>query len=103
MRLVTIKVASTFLMVKTSTIYSWVHNGSIPFHRLNGLIRFDMDELEQWVKDSDKSLIMHSVKPLKKNIDVNKIVKNTIDAARRKEYNLSNGKPGQHHGLRKEV
>ncbi len=55
MRLVSIKIVAEFLMIKQSTIYSWVHKGSIPFHRLNGLVRFDMDEIEAWVKSSKQS------------------------------------------------
>ncbi len=91
-------------MVKESTLYSWVHNGSIPFYKLNGLIRFDMAEIERWVKTSRQ--IQPSRDPaLKKtaNQDIDKIVKNAVDSAKGKEYNPSNGKPGQHHGLRKEV
>ncbi|MDP2735778.1 MAG: helix-turn-helix domain-containing protein, partial [bacterium] len=44
MNLVTIKELSDFLKVKPSTLYSWVHGGTIPFVKLNGLLRFDMDE-----------------------------------------------------------
>ena len=54
MQLVTIKIVAELLMVKESTLYSWVHNGSIPFHKLNGLIRFDMDEIKAWIEASKK-------------------------------------------------
>jgi excisionase family DNA binding protein len=104
MRLVTIKQIAELLMVKPSTLYSWVHSGSIPFHRLNGLIRFDVDEIEKWVKAS-KQMQIGPTPQLKKaaNQDIDNIIKNAIDSARGKEYNPRNGKPGQHHGLRKEV
>lgn len=52
MRMVSIKIVAEFLMVKQSTLYSWVHKGSITFHKLNGLVRFDMDEIEAWVRSS---------------------------------------------------
>ena len=103
MRLVTIKVVADFLMIKQSTIYSWVHNGSIPFHKLNGLIRFDMDEIESWVKTSRQTQCALGPvvnKTTGRNID--KIVRNAIDDARDTGYNTSNGKPGRHQGLRKE-
>ncbi len=103
MRLVTIKQVAQFLMVKQSTLYSWVHHGSIPFHKLNGLIRFDMDEIESWVKTS-RQIQLSRQPALKKtaNQDIDKIVKNAVDSAKGKEYNPSNGKPGRHQGLREE-
>jgi excisionase family DNA binding protein len=104
MALVTIKDIAKYLSVKEPTLYSWVHSGLIPFHKLNGLIRFDMDEIESWVKSSKKMSNCPSM-ILKKamNQDVDKIVKKAIDSARSNGYNLSNGKPGQHQGLRKEA
>ncbi len=104
MKLVTIKKVAEFLMVKQSTLYSWVHNGSIPFHKLNGLIRFDMDEIEKWVKTTSQRRLTHGP-ALKKVVtqDIDTVIKNAVDSAKGKEYNPSNGKPGQHHGLRKEV
>ncbi len=104
MRIVPIKVVSEFLMVKQSTVYSWVRMNSIPFHKLNGLIRFDMDEIENWVKTSRQSAQFLPSVSLKRsdNRDIDKIIKNAVDEVRGKEYNLSNGKPGQMQGLRKE-
>ena len=103
MRLVTIKIVSEYLMIKPSTLYSWVHNGSIPFHRLNGLVRFDMDEIESWVKTAGHTqcspgLVVHKTT----DQDIDKIVKKAVDGAKRKEYNPSNGKPGHIQGLRRE-
>jgi excisionase family DNA binding protein len=104
MRLVSIKIVAEFLMIKQSTLYSWVHNGSIPFHKLNGLVRFDMDEIKSWVKMSKQT--QGSIGPIVRKApsqDIDKIIKNAIDSTQRKEYNPSNGKPGQMQGLRKEV
>ncbi len=96
MELVTIKDLSQFLKVKESTLYSWVHHGLIPFHKLNGLVRFDMEEIQEWVKKS--KAISHKVSALSrenKNLDIDHIVKKAIDTIKGKEYNPSNGKPGQ--------
>ncbi len=103
MEFVTIKELSQFLKVKESTLYSWVHNGSIPFHKLNGLVRFNMEEIREWVKASHKETPkpLYIATKLPQNIDT--IVKKAIDTVRGKEYNPSNGKPGQMQGLRKEV
>ncbi len=104
MALVTIKDLSAYLTVKESTLYSWVHNGTIPFHRLNGLIRFDMQEIESWVEAS-RPVSTDSIGSLKKkgaSQEIERIVRKSIDSAKGIGYNLSNGKPGQHRGLRKE-
>jgi excisionase family DNA binding protein len=105
MALVTIKDLSTYLTVKESTLYSWVHNGTIPFHKLNGLIRFDLDEIKSWVEGS-KPTSTDSIGSLKKKKglqNIERIVRKSIDSAKGIGYNLSNGKPGQHRGLRKEA
>jgi len=105
MALVTIKDLSAYLTVKESTLYSWVHNGTIPFHKLNGLIRFDLDEIQTWVKTS-KITSTDSIGSLKKKSsshDVERIVRKSIDSAKGIGYNISNGKPGQRQGLREEV
>jgi excisionase family DNA binding protein len=104
MRLATIKDISLFLCVKESTLYSWVHNESIPFHKLNGLVRFDMDEIEEWVKtsrsvSSSPDIVTHKTA----GQGIERIIKKAIDSAKGKGYNPSNGKPGQMQGLRKEV
>jgi excisionase family DNA binding protein len=104
MNLITIIDLSTILKVKQSTIYSWVHNGSIPFHKLNGLVRFDVDEIDAWIKES-KKIPPSNAAILRKSpaTNIEKIVKKAIDGTKGKEYNSSNGKPGQMQGLRKEA
>lgn len=104
MRLVPIKIVADFLMVKQSTVYSWVHSGSIPCHKLNGLIRFDMDEIEAWVKSSKQQPPGNDIRIKKQPLsNIDNVVRNAIDDVKGNRYNSSNGKPGQHHGLRKEV
>ncbi len=104
MEFVTIKELSNFLKVKESTLYSWVHHGLIPFHKLNGLVRFDMEAIREWVNHS-KPTLSKTTAPLrgKMHLDIDRIIKKAVDSATPKEYNLSNGKPGQTQGLRKEV
>jgi excisionase family DNA binding protein len=38
------------ISVKKATIYDWVRRGKIPCVRLEGLVRFDQDEIERWVE-----------------------------------------------------
>jgi len=88
MKLITIKELSTFLQVKVNTLYSWVNTGTIPFYKLNGLLRFDMREIEDWVgksRQSDLRGTMAQIKP--KRIDINSIVKNAVEGVTGKGYN----------------
>jgi len=103
MEFVTIKELSKFLKVKESTLYSWVHYGLIPYHKLNGLVRFDMEEIESWVTASRKEPQKKKLYIVKKHPqDIDSIVKKAIEGTKGKAYNSSNGKPGQIQGLRKE-
>jgi excisionase family DNA binding protein len=100
---VSIKIVAEFLMIKQSTLYSWVHNGSIPFHKLNRLVRFDMNEIEAWVKSSKQKSSHGEIRIKKEPMrDVDVVVRKAIDEIKGNRYNPSNGKPGQHRGLRKE-
>ncbi len=51
-KMMTIGNVAELLNMKKPTLYSWVNNGIIPSYKLNGLIRFDRDEIEEWVKQS---------------------------------------------------
>lgn len=92
MEFVTIKEISKFLKVKESTLYSWVHYGTIPYHKLNGLVRFDMEEIENWVRASRKESQKKDLYVAKKHPqDIDFIVKKAIEGTKGKEYNLSTG------------
>ena len=103
MNLITIKELSEFLKVKQSTIYAWVHNGTIPFYKFNGLLRFDMDEVQEWVKGS-KATSPNIPKSFKKssNLDVDAIVKRAVESARPRRYNPVKRETSLNQGLRKE-
>lgn len=105
MKLVTIKEVSKFLSVKESTLYSWVNKGSIPSLKINGLIRFDMEEIDQWVRTPRKTDCKAHVgtKNAIKDQEIESIIKKAIDDVISNRYNPSIGKPGSRQGLRKEV
>lgn len=50
MRIVSIKEVSEILRVKHKTIYQWAELGQIPCIKLNGTLRFDLDDIEAWVQ-----------------------------------------------------
>ncbi len=79
MRLISVKELSGYLRVKESTLYSWVHTGNIPYFKLNGLLRFDMEEIEHWIQETRAKSLDIAVNVKKKgNLDIDKIVKRTI-------------------------
>lgn len=43
------------LGVRKGTIYSWVRRGVIPCVRLEGLVRFDLEEIGGWIKERKKA------------------------------------------------
>lgn len=103
MNLVTIKELSEFLKVKSSTLYSWVHSGTIPFIKLNGLLRFDMDEITKWV-ESSKPVLPNIPRSLKKthNMDIDSIVKRAVESVRKGSYNPVKRETSLNQGLGKE-
>ena len=103
MKLVTIKEISEYLKVKESTLYSWVHNGIMPFYKLNGILRFDMNEIVAWVRASKPSApepIMELTRPQTK--DINQLAKRAIEEVKRNGYNPSKRETSLNQALRKE-
>ena len=39
------------LGVKRDTIYKWVRTKDIPFHKVGRLVKFQIKEVDRWVKD----------------------------------------------------
>ncbi len=49
LHLMTIGEVSAWLKVRPPTLYSWAAAGKLPCYRLNGLIRFAREDIEQWL------------------------------------------------------
>jgi excisionase family DNA binding protein len=47
--MLTIVQVSEWLHIKPSTLYAWVSQGKIPHVKIHGLIRFQPDEIQQWL------------------------------------------------------
>ena len=54
MKLVGVKEISELLGIKPSTIYQWAELGQIPCYKLNGSLRFDMEDIMKWIKSCKK-------------------------------------------------
>jgi len=50
MILMDIKAVSAWLNLKPSTLYLWVSQGKIPALKIHGVIRFERDVIEQWMR-----------------------------------------------------
>ena len=49
-KFIDIKQLSERLSVKVKTIYGWVRDGRIPCYKLEGLLRFNVSEIEEWAE-----------------------------------------------------
>ena len=49
-RLVDISQLAIIIDVKRKTIYDWVHKDKIPYYKLEGSLRFNLDEIQKWIK-----------------------------------------------------
>jgi excisionase family DNA binding protein len=57
MQFVGVKVISKFLGVKEPTLYQWAELGQIPCYKINGCLRFDSEEIKEWVKSCKKDCV----------------------------------------------
>lgn len=83
--------------MKPSTLYLWASQGKIPCRRLHGLIRFDPEEIKQWVDSSrflSEPLPPLDHKPVH-NVDA------LIARAKQEVYTSACGKPDQDRATRK--
>jgi excisionase family DNA binding protein len=109
----TISEVSNYLSIKPSTLYAWVKTGEIPYYRLGKMVRFKKEDIDAWMEshrengvDVDKKArkILKVIK--RPGMDVECLVKKSIDEAKGLKYNLPSGnqvesstRKGGDHGL----
>jgi len=54
MKLVDIKEIAQMLNVKPSTVYQWAELGQIPCLKINGCLRFDIEDITHWIMSCKK-------------------------------------------------
>ncbi|OGW13547.1 MAG: hypothetical protein A2W77_09415 [Nitrospinae bacterium RIFCSPLOWO2_12_39_16] len=54
MKLLSVKEIASMLNVKPSTVYQWAELGQIPCIKLNGALRFDLEDIIIWIKSCKK-------------------------------------------------
>lgn len=50
-RFIGINECAEYLGVKSGTLYAWVSVKKIPYVKIGRLVKFDLRELEGWIKD----------------------------------------------------
>jgi excisionase family DNA binding protein len=56
-KLAGVKEVSEILKVKPSTLYQWAELGQIPCFKLNGCLRFDIEDIMNWLKSCKKNAV----------------------------------------------
>jgi len=101
---------SKYLGVKKSNLYAKVERKEITIYRFGRLIMFKKEEIDAFME----TCRIESVDPRKEakrilkgatnsRLDINTVVENAIEGAKKKEYTSFHGKPDRVKGLRKEV
>ena len=49
-RFIGIKECSQYLDVPVGTLYHWTHERRIPYHKFGKAVKFDLKDLEVWIK-----------------------------------------------------
>jgi excisionase family DNA binding protein len=52
--IVDINTLSKYLSISKNTIYSWVNQRRIPYHKVGSLLRFDINQIDEWLKTNKK-------------------------------------------------
>ena len=51
------KELSEYLKIPGQTIRRWVLNNEIPYHRIHGVIRYRMSEIDKWVDEQKEKVL----------------------------------------------
>jgi len=90
--LLTIREVSQLLNIKPSTLYLWAAQGRMPCFKLQGLVRFRREDLDQWLESCRTPAAVKAALPdyKKRGGDIDEI----IAAAKRAIYNPRHGETG---------
>jgi excisionase family DNA binding protein len=101
---------SQYLGVKKSTLYAKVERREIPFYRVGCLIFFKKDVIDTFmdkcrvecfdIKKEAKKILKGTHRS---TVDIDRVIKKTIEGVKGKGYTSTHGKPDQTKGLREEV
>ena len=55
-KLLTIKEVSDYLNVSVNTLYGWIHQGIIPYTKCGHLVRFNLAQIDGWIRENSFSV-----------------------------------------------
>jgi excisionase family DNA binding protein len=103
-------VATHYLGIKMSTLYSMVERKEIPHYRVGRLIKFTKADLDAFMQKRRVNIVdigkeAKKILNLERNpkIDIDALVKKTVAESRGNRYTAPHGKSDQVKGLGKEV
>ncbi|MDI3467580.1 MAG: hypothetical protein OJF50_006401 [Nitrospira sp.] len=97
--MLTVKELSACLNIKPSTLYLWASQNKIPCRRIHGLLRFEPDAIQAWLKGFETN----SVKPFSlPTHDDTRELDQLIEASKREVYTSRHGETIQSSLIRKE-
>jgi excisionase family DNA binding protein len=107
----TISEVAAYLSIKQKTIYAKVAAGEIPHYRIGRLVRFRLDEIDEWLmgcRNKNQQAPQKSGSRKRRSTEqsqdhFSKIITKTIDEETDKYYSVSHGKSGRIEGPKQEV
>ena len=83
LHMLTVKELSAWLNIKSSTLYLWVSENKIPCRRIHGLVRFEPEAIQAWLKGFETSHGKPFILPTR---DDTRDLDQLIEASKREVY-----------------
>lgn len=87
---------AAMVRAQPSTVYAWAKEGKIPAYKINGLLRFDLLEVREWIGksrmqpvDTDKQA-RKLINPAR-SVDIDGIVRRAVDTIAVNDISLTQG------------
>jgi excisionase family DNA binding protein len=55
-KLISIKRLAEQLDTTPYTLYDWVRKRKIPYYKVNGSLKFDIDEIDKWIEEGKQEI-----------------------------------------------
>lgn len=98
----TIDDLSQILSIKRATLYSKVSHGEIPHYKIGHLVRFKKEDIDSWLEGLKQNSVDVKEKAKKiiksVNMDIDRLVKKTIESEKAHGYNQPHGKQASKEG-----
>ena len=104
MKLITVNDICEMLSVKKSTVYVWAKSGDVPCFRINGMLRFDLEEIHTWIRTCKTRVLnvrtskTHVRNKSFKNTNIDQIIKKAIEGTCDTRYNERQRETGPESG-----